>query len=415
MTNSPPMNTVKPPEAPSPLGRPKKRRFLRIGGIGGIVVAAIAGSALVLGAMQFQRPPPVQPPHAEGLNVRSETAVSVAPGCPQWKVLKLGQVEKAKGGWTDPVPGRVKIDERISSKVGSPLTGRVSQVLVDLGAHVKAGDRLFRVSSPDLADLRAQKRKADVDYAAARVVVDRVAALVEAHALPQKDQQSAEQTLEQAELTRDAAVSKLAALHVAADGDAVTDSFYVTSPQDGIVVEKNLVAHQEVAPDGANPLLVVADLSTVWVVADLFEADAIDIKEGAKVEVTQARAASNPIEAVVDAVSAIVDPNRHTVPVRVRVPNSGGDLRPNAFATVRFAMAEDDKALSIPATSIVSDGAKQYVYVWGDDKNFTRRDVITGASAGGRMTVLAGLREGETILVEGGILLDNQIQLGSQG
>lgn len=412
MTDSLPTITVNPSEVRVRGRVPRKRRIV------GILAAAVAGIGLVLGAMRFQRPPPVQPPHAEGLDVRSETVVSVAPGCPQWKVLKLGQVERAKGGWTDPVPGRVKIDERISSKVGSPLAGRISEVLVDLGAHVKTGDPLFRVSSPDLAELRAQKRKADVDFEAAKVVVDRVMALVEAHALPQKDQQSAEQTLEQARVTRDAAVSKLAALHVAADGDVVTDSFVVTSPQDGIVVEKNLVAHQEVTLDGANPLLVVADLSSVWVVADLFEADAIDIKEGARAEVTQARSSSRPIEAFVDAVSAIVDPNRHTVPIRVRVPNSnasGGNLRPNAFATVRFAVADDDKALSIPATSIVSDGAKQYVYVWSDEKSFTRRDVVTGASAGGRMTVLSGLREGETILVEGGILLDNQIQLGTQG
>ena len=87
---------------------------------------------------------------------------------------------------------------------------------------------------------------------------------------------------------------------------------------------------------------------------------------------------------VTDAVSAIVDPNRHTVPIRVRVPNESGNLRPNAFATVRFAIAGDDKALSIPATSIVSDGAKQYVYVWGDDKSFTRRDGSRGSDAGGR-------------------------------
>src|SRR5947207_2821070 len=140
MTGSLQMTPVNSSEARVPVRRDKKRHIVAI------VAAVVIGGGIVLCAMQFQRPPPVEPPHAAGLDVRSETAVSVAPGCPQWKVLKLGQVEKAKGGWTDPVPGRVKIDERISSKVGSPLAGRVSQVLVDLGAHVKTGDPLFRVS-----------------------------------------------------------------------------------------------------------------------------------------------------------------------------------------------------------------------------------------------------------------------------
>jgi hypothetical protein len=82
---------------------------------------------------------------------------------------------------------------------------------------------------------------------------------------------------------------------------------------------------------------------------------------------------------------------------------------------VQFATAADAQALSLPSTAIVTDGAKQYVYVWGNEKTFTRRDVVVGASASGRTTVLKGLSESETVLVEGGILLDNQIQLQGQG
>jgi multidrug efflux pump subunit AcrA (membrane-fusion protein) len=317
--------------------------------------------------------------------VKSDTAIDVAPGALQWKVLKLGHPERAHAGWTDPVPGRIKIDERLAAKVGSPLAGRVSEVMVDLGQQVKAGDPLFRVSSPDVADLRAQARKAEVDYQAARVVFERTHAMVDAHA------------------------------HAATDGDQVTDSFVVTAPRDGVVVEKTLVAHQSVSPDAGNTLIAVADLSSVWVVADLFEADAVDIREGAVAKITSSNASSGPIEGRVDAVSAIVDPGRHTVPIRVSVPNTDGKLRPNAYATVQFATAADAQALSLPSTAIVTDGAKQYVYVWGNEKTFTRRDVVVGASASGRTTVLKGLSESETVLVEGGILLDNQIQLQGQG
>ena len=397
------------PMAPPKTGHARKRPWIGLSG------AALIGGVIILSALRFERAAPVEPPHAPGLEIKGDSAIDVAPGALQWKVLKLGHVERAHAGWTDPVPGRIKIDERLAAKVGSPLAGRVSDVMVDLGQQVKAGEPLFRVSSPDVADLRAQLRKAEVDYEAARVVFERTHAMVEAHALAVKDEQTAEQQLKQAEVAKQVAASKLVSLHVATEGDQVTDSFVVTAPRDGVVVEKNLVAHQSVSPDAGNTLIVVADLSSVWVVADLFEADAVDIREGAEAKITSSNATSGPIDGHVDAVSAIVDPGRHTVPIRVSVPNADGKLRPNAFATVRFATAADEHALSLPSTAIVTDGAKQYVYVWGNEKTFTRRDVVVGASASGRITVLKGLSEGETVLIEGGILLDNQIQLQGQG
>ena len=402
-----------PPVRAEPLAVIRTDEPIGRGTLLGIGLALLAGAGLVVGALSFQRPPPVEAAHAQGLDVKSEGEVDVVAGGPQWKVLKLGQVERARGSWTDPVPGRVKIDERRSSKVGTPLSGRVTDVLVDLGQHVHAGDPLFRVSSPDLAELRAQKRKADVDLHAAEIVLERVKAMVAGHAVAAKEELSATQQLEQAKVSKQLAESKLTALRVAPAGDDVTEIFVVTAPQDGVIVEKNLVAHQEVTPESGSSLFVVADLSEVWVVADLFESDVGEVREGTRAEITLARVSAEPITAVVDTVSAIVDPGRHTVPIRVRVPNDTGLLRPNAFASVRFATEANALALSIPATAIVSDGAKQYVYVWSENHKFLRRDVVAGACNGGRVDIVRGLSEGETVLVEGAILLDNQMQLAT--
>ncbi len=378
-----------------------------------LVLAGVLGAVCIWAALRYDVPPPVAPAHAVGLDVTGPGSVALAPNAPQWKVLKIGKAEPARAGWTDPVPGRVRIDDRQSSKVGVPLAGRVSEVMVDVGRVVHAGEPLFRVSSPDLAELRAQERKAEVDLEAARTALERVTAMVQGHAVAAKEELFAAQALKQAELGKQLAVSKLKSLHVTAAGDEVTDDFVVTSPRDGVIVEKNLVAHQEVSPDTSSSLVIVADLSSVWVVADLFEADAVDVREGAVAEVSLARGTTGPIRGSVDAVSAIVDPNRHTVPIRVTVPNQSGALRPNAFAEVRFAVRAIENAVRIPASAIVSDGAKQHVYVWDDERNFTRRDVEVAGSSGGAVTVIDGLRAGESILIDGGILLDNQIQLGS--
>ena len=291
------------------------------------------------------------------------------------------------------------------------LSGRVSKVLVDLGQKVKQGDPLIIVSSPDFADLRAQKDKADVDLEAARTTMERVHAMVESHALPAKEELTAKQQLKQAELSQKLAVAKLETLHMQSDDGQTANEFVVTSPRDGVVVEKNLVANQVVTPDGSS-LLVVADLSAVWVVAELFEDDATVVHDGTAAEVTTSRAPNGPMHASVDMISSIVDPSRHTVPIRVRVANADGALRPNAYATVRFATQPDEKAVSIPATAIVSDGARQYVYVRGANDRFMRREIVVGATSNGRTTVLDHLAQGETVVAEGAILLDNQIQLG---
>jgi cobalt-zinc-cadmium efflux system membrane fusion protein len=399
------------PEALPPDTLPSTRAVFRRSAPG-ILVAAVLGGLLLWGAMRYRRPEPAEPPRASGLDVESAGTVRVDPAAPQWKVLKLGSVEKAESGWSDPVPGRVKIDDRLASRIGVPLAGRVTSILVDLGQKVAAGDPLFAVSSPDIADLRAQKEKAEVDLDAARVVLDRVKAMVAAHALPAKEELAAEQQTKQAEVAVRLAASKLDSLHVAPGDEARADVFVVVSSREGIVVEKNIVMAQEVAPGGAADPIVVADLSSVIVVADLFEDEATEVPEGTTAEVSMARVSRAPAQGVVDRVSAVVDPGRHTVPVRVRVPNPDGILRPNAYATVRFATQADPRAVQVPAAAIVSDGARQYVYVWGKDDRFTRREVVVGAARGGEMILLDGLHQGETVLVEGGILLDNQIRLG---
>jgi RND family efflux transporter MFP subunit len=332
---------------------------------------------------------------------------------PNWSALHLASVEKAGNSWTDPIPGRVRIDDRLTSKVNAPVGGRVSRVLVDLGQQVKHGDPLFVITSPDCADLRAQREKCAIDLQAAAAAKKRVEAMVEQNAAPAKDLLTATQELNQAELAEKLAVAKLDALHLAGNASESAYELVVSSPRDGAVVEKNLVANQVVTPDGAQDLLVIADLSSVWVVAELFEGDASEIKEGASVDVMPSGASKTTVHGDVEMISSVVDPSRHTVPVRVKVSNEGGALRPNAYATVRFAIDPDVAGLTIPSSAILYDGERSYVYVRGQGDSFVRREIVTGPASNGRTRVLQNLTAGETIVAEGGILLDNLLHPGS--
>jgi RND family efflux transporter MFP subunit len=338
-----------------------------------------------------------------------ENGIALAHGAAQWQFLKLGAAVASARRFTDPVPARIAVDQGRASKVGVPLGGHVTRVFAELGQRVAAGDPLFSVASPDIAELRAARERAGVDLEAARTTLSRVQAIVATRALPAKEEVAAQQQLRQAEVAFHLAESKLASLQVRPQADS---EFTVSAPRPGVVVEKNVLVDQQVTPDGSGALMAIADLSSVWVVAELFEDDAADIRQGAEARVTSPSMPDVSLQGTVEMVSAVVDPSRHTLPVRVRLPNPEGLLRPNVYATVRFATPPRATAVEIPGTALVSDGEHQYVYVQDAAGHFARREVAAGSAREGRVPVVSGLEVGETVVEEGAFLLDNQLALG---
>jgi len=374
----------------------------------GLSSSMLVGGLSVWLSTGFSREPVVAAKPA-GLTVEGN-ALAIAADAPQWQALKLGIVTTADTRLTDPVPARVAIDETRASKVQTPLSGRVGQVFVDLGQKVKQGDPLFSVTSPEIADLRAAKEKAALDLEVARTSFERVHAMVQTRALPAKEEILAQQQLKEAEMSLKVAAAKVDALRVSEKAD---NEFTLVAPCPGVVVEKHVLTGQQVGPDAGTAQMVIADLASVWVLADLFESDATQIKEGSRAVVTSPSIPGLNAEGTVAMVSAVVDPDRHTVPIRVRLANPDGVLRPNTYARVRFATASRAGTVEIPATALISDGARQYVYVRDDAGRFARREIVAGASRDGRVPVLSGLTPGETIVDEGGLLLDNQVTLGA--
>jgi RND family efflux transporter MFP subunit len=371
------------------------------------VAALFASCVAIFLASRFERKPP-PPQMKSGAVAVSGSAVAIANGAPQWDVLRLGKAEATTEQWTDPVPAYVRVDETRASRVGSPLGGRVVSVFAELGQVVTPGTPLFSVASPDLAALRADQERARVELAGARTTYDRVQAIVQARALPEKEAIAAAQNVKQAELALTATTSRLNSLKVTTQGFG---EFVVRSPRAGQVAEKSVLPGQEIDAGALGNLMMVADLSRVWVVAELFESDTAGVKPGTKTRVTVASAPGRVFEANVDTVSAVVDPDRHSVPIRVQIDNADGSLRPNTFARMQFLTAPSSGSVEIAASSLVTDGATQYVYVRTHDGKFSRRKVTAGAAREGKVIVADGLIPGDIVVERGAILLDNQIQI----
>jgi membrane fusion protein, heavy metal efflux system len=367
-----------------------------------IVICAVIGVASIVLARSYQRPPPPTEPPAPGMKVGSN-AVTLAAAAPAWSVIKLGTPSPAEPHWSDAIPARIVFDEAHTSRLGSPLAGRIASVAVERGQKVKAGAPLFTVSSSGLAELRAELAKTTGQRATAHNSLDRVTALVEAGSLPAKELVTAKQEAAEADLAVKLAEQKLASLRVAGAGDT---TFTVTAPRDGVVVEKNAAVGQLVDPSNGS-LLAIADLSDVWVVADLFESDVGAVAPGTKAKVT---VGAIERDATIDQVSAVVDPDRHTVPVRLHLANADGALRPNAYATLRW-FDPTIATVTLPASAVMSDGAQSYVYLKEPSGELKRHDVKVGAPSGGKVPVIAGVSPTDQVVLSGAILLDNQIAL----
>src|SRR5581483_2024149 len=338
---------------------------LRPGGtrrrVTGAVVAVVLSVVAVVAASRFQRKPPPPPAQSNTVAVAG-SAISITTGAPQWDVIRLGKAEPAMEHWSDPVPGYVRVDETRAARVGAPLGGRVVKVFAELGQTVSVGTPLFSVASPDLAALRADLEHAKIDLAAAKTTFDRVHAIVQARALQEKEEIQAGQTLSQAQLAETAASSRLSSLKVSTQGYG---EFIVKSPRAGQVAEKSVLPGQEIDAGAQGNLMMIADLSSVWVVAELFESDSIGVHPGTKTHVTVASVPGRVFEAAVETVSAVVDAERHSIPIRVRLENPDGVLKPNTFARMQFYTQAPPGSVDIPSSALVTDGSNQYVYTRG--------------------------------------------------
>ena len=373
----------------------------------GLVIAIVVSVATVWASSRFVRKAPNPMPVQTGMTVE-HGSIALAADAPQWQVLELETAKAIGNTWTDPVPAFVKVDDAKAARIGVPLAGRVTDVMVELGQSVAKGAPLFAVASPDLAALHVEQSKAKVEVEAAQGVLDRTKAIVDARALPEKEAVAAAQQLKQAELSYNVAQSKLASLDVTSRSE---NEFVVHAPRSGRVVEKTVLPGQELTPGAETSLMLIADLSTVWVLADLFESDSDGVTPGVPARVTITSLPGVVIDGKVDMVSAVVDPERHTVPVRVVLDNADGRLKPNTYAKMQFQATTPPGSVEVAAGALVSDGSKQYAYVKNSAGRFVKRDVVAGAVREGRVVVFKGIAPGETVVSKGAILLDNQIDL----
>ncbi|MBO0857944.1 MAG: efflux RND transporter periplasmic adaptor subunit [Chloracidobacterium sp.] len=330
--------------------------------------------------------------------------------------------------------GKVAFNEERMTPVFTPYTGRVIEVSASKGAVVHSGQPLITIESPDMVVVqneldaaRSDESKSRIALDTAQKVADRARNLHDREALATKDLQQAEADLSRAkdELRRsEAAVrfvesrlalfGKNAELLEASGSNGPDRRVVIRAPINGTIVDRKVGPGQYVKPDTPDPLFMISDLSTVWVIADVFESYLAKIHVGQSVEITVPAYPERRFPARVSFINPTVDPATRTVHVRCSVPNPGALLKPDMFARIDIDSAAPRQVAVVPTGAIFTKGADSFVFVEESPEHFRRRQVGVGREDRGFTVIESGLRPGERVVTRGVLLLDRIIESGGK-
>ena len=368
-----------------------------------IAILAPAAGGLLTGCSPGGNPNP---------ETSSVTASNVTLTAAQRQNLQLYTVAPSKFRKEIEAAGVVDFDQDQATSVLAPFGGPVTRLLVSLGDRVKAGDPLATVASPDFATAISTYRKALATAQTDRKLADQDKDLVQHRGVSQREAEQAQTDAVNAEADRDAALQALVALNL--DPQTIKDlqagqpvshpEGMIRSPIAGTVVEK-MITPGQLLQAGTTPCFTVADLSRVWVMAQIFGSDLASVRVGDPVEVVTG-IGTNVFSGTVDNVSAEVNPDTRSVMARVVVENPGDALKKQMYVRVRIQAREESTGLLVPDSAILRDDENlPFVYVAQPDGSFARRHVSLGYHAGGRYEITSGLNPGDQIVVEGGIFV----------
>ncbi|GJI99980.1 RND transporter [Duganella rhizosphaerae] len=338
--------------------------------------------------------------------VRKGASIAVPAASPLRKSLQVAAVEERSVARSIPVPAVVEADAARLVRVVPPVAGRIDRLLKHLGDTVKAGDALFTMDSADVALAYSDAGKAQAGLTLARRNLERQKELRAADISAHKDLEQAESDYAQALSESQRSKSRLAQLGGSLAGAGGNGRLYtLRAPLSGHVIELN-GGQGGFWNDTNAPVMVVADLSTVWLTASVQEKDLAAVFAGQTADIALNAYPGEHIAGKVGYVGEVLDPDTRTVKVRVAVDNKSGRLKPGMFAQVTFS-GTPHQGVVVPASALVQSGAQTQVYVETAAWTFEARSVATGVHSGDQVEIVSGLKAGMRIVVKEGVLLND--------
>lgn len=326
--------------------------------------------------------------------------------------IKIAKADKAEISEAVNVPGRIEVQQNRLAKIGSPVTGRVSDIQVSLGQIVKSGQILAKVNSVELTQTQLIFIKAKQQIGLKTKAVVRAKLLFEADVISKAEMQRIEAELDSVTAEFDATEDQLeilgmtkAAIQKLSNSSTVNSYSDVTSRIAGIVISKHVNIGQVVQP--ADELFSVADLNHLWAVAEVPEQQAAFIQKDQEVTIDIPALDDKRVKGKIIFVGDIVNPETRTVLIRTEIDNSNQMLKPDMLITVTVQSKKVSK-LAVSLAAVVRENDRSYVFAQTGPNKFRLREIEVGSRDGNMISILSGITIGETIVVDGAFHLNNE-------
>lgn len=356
--------------------------------------------------------------HESGEKAEEQGLIVLTPE--QIKMAGIEIRKVAAGSFNVPLAATAVIEPNSDkvSKIGSKVAGRITRVAARQGDRVSAGQPLAYLESVDLDQAWSDYTKAKGRHSLAAANLKREETLFERKVAPEKDVLKARQEFKETEADLKLSVRRLKILGVeGAKMDSPSDgphdsrpSVVIPSPIHGVVIEKTVTQGEMVSPDKV--LFTVSDLSSLWVVIDIYEKDIRRLKTGMDVKLLVAAYPDVPFRGRMSYIGDTMDEKTRTVKARVTIDNAKGLLKPGMFATVSIDSlkdAQEVKLLAVPEEAVLGEGPARYVFVARGDGKFKKTDVAVGKTLGKVIEITGGLKEGDEIVVKGAFVLKSEM------
>lgn len=335
-------------------------------------------------------------PHEHGPEM-----IKIAPDMMRDLRVTTGKAQSRATGETVSALGELRVNEDAYAEVAAPVSARVAKVLAKPGDKVTVGQPLVELTSADLAQARAEVGAAQARLEVAKKSVERKRKLVADRLIPERELIEAESAYTEAE-----AAYRVSASSMRKFGGAAGDTtMSIKSPIAGTVIDRTVLVGQ--LADPSKTLFRVGDLSTLWLIAHVFERDAVRVQADRHASATFAALPGKATDAVIKWVGREVDKSSRTIEIRLDVGNPDGVLRPGMSATVSVPLGEAGNApvIVVPAAAVQRVGASWAVFIPHGESEFEIRNIGRGRDLSGDVEVLTGLKDGESVVIEGAFLL----------
>ena len=369
-------------------------------------------------------------PHAKS----AETAAAAkteqgryVPSAAEWASLTVEPAIEQVFRGEHATEGKIAINEDSSTPIFSPFAGRVTKLLVKPSDKVERGQPLFIVEATDtvqglndfiaaLSALNSARSKLNL----AQIVEKRANDLYLGKAVPLKDWQQSQSDLTTAQNDVRSAETALEAAHnrlrILGRSEEQITSFQETrqisadtpiySPIEGTVVQRKVGPGQFISSGASDPVFVIGDLSTVWLLAFVRETEASGVAVGQDITFSLLAMPGSQFKAHIDYVAAAIDPTTRRLLVRATIDNKDGVFKPEMFANVTIYSGGDHASVGVPKQALIYEGERVRLWVARDDKSIELRNVETGLTNGNLVEVRTNLKAGEKVVTRGSLFID---------